>query len=407
MAITYKLFLDERTVKSNNRFALKLRITYNRKHKVIPLNIELSKEDWNPQTQKVKVSHPNAKLINIKINQALNDVQEKALKYETVEKVYDVQDLSSSSNGGTSAIITFQKFAENEIECLIKAGRVGNAITYRTATNKLMGFSKSKELRFEQIDYKLLDAFTNSMLAQGMTKNAIASYMREIRAIYNKAIKAEIVDQKYYPFNKYKIRTTKTISRALTSEEMQKISSLELPGNSPIWHARNYFLLSFYLIGINFTDMFLLKPENIVDSRIVFSRSKTKKIYSIQVHKEAHDLLAIYYKPENKPRYLFPIITYGDSPTKVKKDIQQAIKTTNKYLSRIAKDCSIGKEVTTYYARYSWANIAKALGYSKDLIAEALGHEYGNRVTGIYLDNYGNEVIDKANQEIVNIIGKK
>jgi len=32
--------------------------------------------------------------------------------------------------------------------------------------------------------------------------------------------------------------------------------------------------------------------------------------------------------------------------------------------------------------RYTYANIAKQLGYSKDLIAEALGHEYGNKVTG-------------------------
>jgi len=56
--------------------------------------------------------------------------------------------------------------------------------------------------------------------------------------------------------------------------------------------------------------------------------------------------------------------------------------------------------VSTYYARYSWANIARHLGYSKDLIAEALGHEYGNRVTGIYLDEYGNEVIDGANERV-------
>ena len=56
--------------------------------------------------------------------------------------------------------------------------------------------------------------------------------------------------------------------------------------------------------------------------------------------------------------------------------------------------------LTTYYARYSWANIARKLGYSKDLIAEALGHEYGNRVTGIYLDNYDLEVIDEMNEKV-------
>ena len=60
--------------------------------------------------------------------------------------------------------------------------------------------------------------------------------------------------------------------------------------------------------------------------------------------------------------------------------------------------------LTTYVSRYSWSNIAKSIGYSKDLIAEALGHEYGNQVTGIYLDNYGNEIIDKVNEAVTNSI---
>jgi hypothetical protein len=40
------------------------------------------------------------------------------------------------------------------------------------------------------------------------------------------------------------------------------------------------------------------------------------------------------------------------------------------------------------------------LGYSKDIIAESLGHEYGNKVTGIYLDFYENEVIDEVNERV-------
>jgi predicted HD phosphohydrolase len=67
----------------------------------------------------------------------------------------------------------------------------------------------------------------------------------------------------------------------------------------------------------------------------------------------------------------------------------------------MAELCNIDKPITTYYARYSWANIARVLGYSKDLIAEALGHDYGNKVTGIYLDNYSNSVIDEMNDRVI------
>jgi integrase len=57
--------------------------------------------------------------------------------------------------------------------------------------------------------------------------------------------------------------------------------------------------------------------------------------------------------------------------------------------------------------RYSYANIAKQLGYSKDLIAEALGHEYGNSVTGIYLELFDNEIVDNMNQQIIQSVIKK
>ena len=56
--------------------------------------------------------------------------------------------------------------------------------------------------------------------------------------------------------------------------------------------------------------------------------------------------------------------------------------------------------------RYSFENVAKQLGYSKDLIAEALGHEYGNSVTGIYLEHFDNDIVDKMNQNLINSVVK-
>ncbi len=58
--------------------------------------------------------------------------------------------------------------------------------------------------------------------------------------------------------------------------------------------------------------------------------------------------------------------------------------------------------LTTYVFRYTYANIAKQLGFSKDLIAEALGHEYGNSITGIYLEMFDLEMVDSMNERIIN-----
>jgi len=405
MIVTFKAFLDDRHQKADSTYPLKIRITGSRKQKEIPLNIYLKKDEWDKRNNRVILTHPNCQLITLKINQNLGDLQEAVLKFETSNTPYTLDDITQEITKKHTAIsTTFFSYAEQQVKIMVQSGRIGNAIAYKNAVAKLLDYTNKKDLRFESIDYKLLENFTSKMLSEGTKVNTIALYMRELRAIYNRAIKESIIDYKYYPFNKYKIKNAKTISRALTVDEMKKIIQLELKPNTPIWHSRNYFLLSFCLIGINFTDMFLLKPDSLQNGRIVFSRSKTKKIYSIYLHPKAQELLNIYFKAGSCPDYLLPVLCKGDNPIVVKRKALQAIKTTNKYLGDVATEGKIREDITTYFARYSWANICKGLGYSKDLIAEALGHSYGNAVTGIYLDNYGNETIDAANKAVIEAV---
>ena len=80
---------------------------------------------------------------------------------------------------------------------------------------------------------------------------------------------------------------------------------------------------------------------------------------------------------------------------------RQQIKNINNTLKRIGKEAGFDEALSTYVFRYSYANIAKQLGFSKDLIAEALGHEYGNRVTGIYLEQFDLSYIDEMNSVII------
>jgi site-specific recombinase XerD len=185
----------------------------------------------------------------------------------------------------------------------------------------------------------------------------------------------------------------------LTIDEMQRIVHLELQPHTPVWDARNYFLLSFCLIGINFTDLFKLTQGSINEKRVIFNRSKTHKVYSIYLHAKAQEIINHYNLPGTT--HLLPVLAKDITPIQAKKNCKQRIKTANEYLYKIATLCGIKQDITTYYARYTWANIAKSLGISKDIISEALGHSYGLAVTGIYLDNYGNEIIDAANEQVI------
>lgn len=60
-------------------------------------------------------------------------------------------------------------------------------------------------------------------------------------------------------------------------------------------------------------------------------------------------------------------------------------------------------DITTYWARHTWATIAHKIGIPKDTISIALGHEFGCKTTGIYID-YDMEKVDEANRKVIDYI---
>jgi integrase len=284
---------------------------------------------------------------------------------------------------------------------MFESKRTGNAIVYQTAVNRFLDFYSKEDLHFKEITYKLLEEFIHSLTINGLKINSISNYLRSLRAIYNRAIKEKLVERSEYPFYDIKIKVEKTQKRAISKNDILKLKNSAVEENSAPCKALNYFFLSYYLIGISFTDLAYLKPDNIVDGRIVYRRRKTKKNYSIKLFPQTE---AVFCKLKSKnSKYLLNIIS-SDAPEdslEAKKNISQWIKTTNKYLKRISENEKIGKNITTYTARHSFATTAKKLGYSNELIAEALGHEYGNKVTNIYLDSFDKDIIDAMHKRVV------
>lgn len=406
MATTYRVFLDFRYKKKDDTYPLKIRVTINRKTKELPLDIFIEEKYWDKSGSKLKPTHPNYKIIQLTIFKKLAALQENSLHLENQGKVVTAHELTDNFRNKPQSV-TFLSFAKKQVETMLKAGRVGNSIAYQCAINRIEKYIGKKELRFEEMDYRFLEDFTNSMIDEGLKPNGIACYMREIRAIYNKAIKMELVDAKYYPFLKYKIKTERTINRALTLDELNSLLDVEILEAGNMQFHRDLFLLSFCLIGINFADLLTLKHDHIINGRVVFHRKKTKKVYSIKLLPQTKKLISLIQNEQNSKGYLLPLIDSKKSLIQQKKDIGLIIHANNENMKKVAAIAGVDKPVSTYYARYSWANIAKSLGYSKDLIAEALGHEYGNKVTGIYLDNFDKELIDEMNERVIGKVLEK
>lgn len=386
--MNYKIILDKRRSRQDNKFPLKMRVYAGRTYKDKSLSIFIKEDEWDSEAQTVLNSCNSHKIYNSKLTQEKANAEKQMLFGVEITKTVKPKQKHSITDYGKKLSQEFEK-----------TGKTGNSIIYNTAVEMLLRYTKQKNILFEDIDYGFLKNFQNDLLVRKVGVNTISIYLRTIRAIFNKAINEELTEN--YPFKKFKIKQAPTPSRTLTIEELKMIANYKCSGDKEF--NRDLFLLSFCLIGINFADLLTLTKENLVDGRVTFARSKTHKIYSIFLQKQAEELIE---KWKTNNHYLLPVLSPAYKGMVHKKKTQQAIHICNNYMKKIAKALEIKKDVSTYYARYSWANIARSLGYSKDLIAEALGHEYGNKVTGIYLDQYENSVIDAANAKVIAAVFK-
>ena len=403
---TLKLILDTRRKKANGTFPIVFRLTHLTKSTTIPTSLSLPAADWDKKKQRVKKTNATADTLNHELNKHRVEYQEALMKADSNGSM-DVTGLKNAITGKAEPEVRldFFTFSAREISGLMATNKVGNAVIYVCAVNSLKGYVKNPRLKFEDINYKLLMGYEAHLIKKELKTNSIANYMRTIRAIYNKSIKTNNTSLEHYPFKSYSIKHERTIAKVLTKESFDKITALEVSPDSPEYLSRAMFMLTFALIGISFADLVTLKPSNIVDGRIVYRRKKTKRIYSIKLNHYAEAIIADLKASHSESPYLLPILNDDKvSALTEKRNIQLRLKTCNKYLKSIGETLKLDLILTTYVARYTWATSAKRIGFSNEIIAEALGHEYGNAVTSTYLDGFSQETIDNANETVTKLM---
>jgi site-specific recombinase XerD len=399
--VTYKVLLDTRRAKSDGTYSVQIRITYNRKSSTVNTGVFVKEMFWNNSQGNVLNTHPNAPLLNKKTTEVYLKVQKIVLELEG-EDNFGFDTLKERLNENYTVpkpnrSQQFKEFADQLITDMFAVNETGNATVYQTATNRLMSFANNPKLRFTDINYTFLEGFKRHLIKQHIKPNSISNYFRTLRAIYNKAIKTKLVDRSHYPFLEVTVKTEKTAKRAITLADLRQILYEPYKPKSQEWHARNYFLLSFALRGASFTDLAYLRTSNIERQLLTYKRRKTGTEMKIKIIPEITKLLS-YYTGRNA-KYLLPILSPDivEGNKEAKKLIAQWIKTTNKYLNRIALNLGLDNEITSYVSRHTWATSAKKLGFSNELIAECMGHEYGNKITNIYLDTFEQHMVDRVN----------
>lgn len=267
---------------------------------------------------------------------------------------------------------------------------------YEGTANKVRQFDD--KITIDKVNKTWLISF-EQFCAKTMSINGYAIHMRNIRAVLNYLIAEGVATN--YPFKTYKIKKEKTVHRVLTEEQLRLIKYADSPGFCMEY--RDMFMLSLYLIGINIKDLLYLTPDNMMNERIIYHRFKTNKLYNVKIEPECAEILQRFHGR----RYLLNCLDRY-------KDYLDYLHHMNDGLKKLGMEYKEGKgyvegaksicpELTSYWARHTWATIAYGIGISKDVISQALGHSNGIQVTDIYID-YDLEKVDDANRKVIDYI---
>ncbi|MGB5026538.1 MAG: site-specific integrase, partial [Saprospiraceae bacterium] len=327
-------------------------------------------------------------LLNLQKEGILNRLSMVALKDRLLEKDSETMTLA---------------FFNTTIAGMEQSKRYGNARVYNTVSRSIFNYMEGRDFPLKQITYSWLKQYEAWYLSKGNALNGLSVNMRTLRSLYNMAIKQKKISSEYYPFADYTIRKEETRKRAISRDDLIHFLQYE-PKTDRHKRAKDYFLISFYLMGASFVDIAFLKLKDIIQNRIEYKRQKTGKLHSIPVSKPLQEILNKYLKVKKENYFILGIVK-SDDPKKQLIEIRDELRRYNRSLKEIGALCGIESSISSYVARHSYATSAKKIGVPIAIISESLGHST-EKTTQIYLDSFENDVIDKYHDMVIDLPNK-
>ena len=395
--------------KGDGTFNIKYRLSHLKKHKYIPTNFFITQKGLD-------------KKMNVKDANVLLALEPKLTKYrQRIGELsnivtMDVDQLWSRINTDDSEPIDFLQFAKEHVSLLRERGKTGSASNLNTVLASLIDYFQSESMDIVHINYKMLVDYENYLTkertlerkrrdgrsyirkVEPMSASGLSNHMRDLRVLFNACRDmyndedAGILRVKHYPFKKYKVQKPPiTAKRNLSVALIRKIRDCQPATQNGIF-ARDMFMLSFYLCGMNSADFYAM--QSMPSQRVEYNRGKTKgkrrdgAFISIKLVEQAEPLLASYMS------------------RKKHSTLSGQNHALNKGLKEVSKLIGVDP-ITFYYARHSFATIARNdCRISKYDIAMALNHvDEGFNVTDTYLEKDWT-IIDDVQATVVALLGK-
>lgn len=277
--------------------------------------------------------------------------------------------------------------------------------TYQSTLNSFRFFFGG-----EKTEVPLDEVFTAGTLKEyevwlrrkGAKWNTVSTYMRTLRAVYNRIYPPGCVEHNPKLFDDVYTKVESQTKRALEKEQIQILFTADFTAlPKEVQCALAYFLLMFLLRGMPFIDFAYLQAGDLKGNKLTYCRHKTGKQMTVRIPKEAERLFEEYRNKRTDSTFLFPIMDGS-----LKKDGElyayylRALRKFNKLLEKIAALLLPGVKLSSYTARHTWATLAFYQGIPIGIISKALGHS-SIKVTETYLKPFENEKVDAANDNLI------
>lgn len=294
----------------------------------------------------------------------------------------------------------FLAFMEMQISEKNLYQKCKTALNYGSAYRSFVSFLRNKErmstLKFSQVTSELIRRYEFYLIEERkIRRNSSSFYIRILRAVFHKGLV-------YYdlnlpnPFRSVYAGVDTTVKRAVDVNAITKLIKYQSE-NEQLNFTKDAFLFCFLARGMAFIDFVKLQKSDCQNGRIIYRRSKTRRLLSVKMNTMMVEIINRYADP--KSEYLFPVLK---TPTFSQLAYEKALQHYNYHLRKLAEEIGVDS-LTSYVARHSWATQASRLHIPTRVISESMGHS-NERVTAIYLASLDNHEIDMANKKVLDKI---
>lgn len=378
---------------------LYFQIIHNRVVRQLNTDYRIFASEWDANSETVMTNGDRVNIVNaIKERLAWDMARLKKVISQliTEQSRYTADDVITGYHKLTKESSLFT-FMHGVIAQLKQLGKVRTSETYTATLKSFMAFRDDQDVPLDGITSDMMLMYEAYLKARGVRMNTISFYMRNLRAVYNRAVEKGLTPQNN-PFRHVYTGVDKTVKRAIPIKVIKALKELDLSMKPSLDFARDMFMFSFYTRGMSFIDMAYLKKADLQNSILTYRRRKTGQELSIKWEKCMAEIIAKY--PENKTDFLLPIIKdEGDE----RRQYDSALHLVNYRLKELSTMLKLQRPLTMYVARHSWASAAKAKNVPLSVISEGMGHD-SEATTQIYLASLETSVVDKANKMILGLL---